>query len=89
MVSKPKKSLFLWNDLVCCWRQNQDSISIVMKFITETLLIYQNPKLKLPTKRGGSVVTIETRIREVPGSNPGADQPEVFSWFSLIIKANA
>ena len=27
------------------------------------------------TERGGSVVTHETRIREVPGSNPGADQP--------------
>ena len=32
----------------------------------------------LPTERGGSVVTHETRIREVPGSNPGADQPD---WF--------
>ena len=28
------------------------------------------------TERGGSVVTHETRIREVPGSNPGADQPD-------------
>ena len=27
------------------------------------------------TERGGSVVAHETRIREVPGSNPGADQP--------------
>ena len=27
------------------------------------------------TERGGSVVTHETRIREVPGSNPVADQP--------------
>ena len=27
------------------------------------------------TERGGSVVTHETRILEVPGSNPGADQP--------------
>ena len=27
------------------------------------------------TERGGSVVTHETRIREVSGSNPGADQP--------------
>ena len=26
------------------------------------------------TKGVGSVVTHETRIREVPGSNPGADQ---------------
>ena len=28
------------------------------------------------TERGGSVVTHETRIREFPGSNPGADQPD-------------
>ena len=42
------------------------------------------------TERGGSVVTHETRNREVPASNPGADQPDwVFSWISSIIKANA
>ena len=35
------------------------------------------------------MVTHETPIREVPGSNPGADQPEVFSWFSSVIKASA
>ena len=28
------------------------------------------------TERGGSVVTHETRIREVPGSNAGANQPD-------------
>ena len=28
------------------------------------------------TERSGSLVTHETRIREVPGSNPGADQPD-------------
>ena len=28
------------------------------------------------TEQGGSVVMHETRIREVPGSNPGADQPD-------------
>ena len=35
------------------------------------------------TERGGPVVTHETRIREVPGSNPGADQPDwgVFRGF--------
>ena len=44
----------------------------------------------LSTERGVSVVTHETRIREVPGSNPGADQPDWgFSWFSSVIKANA
>ena len=42
------------------------------------------------TEQGGSVVMHETRIREVPGSNPSADQPDwVFSWFSSVIKANA
>ena len=42
------------------------------------------------TERGGSVVTDETRIREVPGSNPvPTNLTEVFSWFSPIIKANA
>ena len=42
------------------------------------------------TVPGGSVVTDETLIREVPGSNPGADQPNwAFSWFSSIIKANS
>ena len=36
------------------------------------------------------MVTHETRIREVPGSNPGATNlAGVFSWFSSIIKANA
>ena len=41
------------------------------------------------TERGGSVVTHETRIREVPGSNPGAEQPDWgFLWFSSVIKAN-
>ena len=33
-------------------------------------------KQQLFTERGGSVVTHETRIREVPGSNPVADQPD-------------
>ena len=42
------------------------------------------------TEQGGSVVTHETRIREVPGSNPGADQPDWgFSCFSSINEANA
>ena len=35
------------------------------------------------------MVTHESRIREVLGSNPGADQPDwIFSWFSSVIKAN-
>ena len=33
-------------------------------------------KQERSTERGGSVVTHETRIRKVPGSNPGADQPD-------------
>ena len=36
----------------------------------------RNKKQYFMTERGGFVVTHETRIREVPGSNPGADQPE-------------
>ena len=42
------------------------------------------------TERGGSVLTHETRIREVPGSNPGAGQP---GWGFFVVflshKANA
>ena len=34
------------------------------------------------TERGGSVVTHETRIREVPGSNPGADEP---GWGFFVV----
>ena len=34
------------------------------------------------TEWGGSVVTHETRIREVPGSNPGADQP---GWGFFVV----
>ena len=34
------------------------------------------------TERGGTVVTHETRIREVPGSSPGADQPD---WGFFVV----
>ena len=34
------------------------------------------------TERGGSVVTHETRVREVPCSNPGADQPD---WGFFVV----
>ena len=34
------------------------------------------------TERGGSVVTHETRIRVVPGSNPGTDQPD---WGFFVV----
>ena len=34
------------------------------------------------TERGGSVVTHKTRIREVPSSNPGADQPD---WGFFVV----
>ena len=37
---------------------------------------HDDRKQQFTTERGGSVVTHETRIREVPGSNPGADQPD-------------
>ena len=36
------------------------------------------------TERGGSVVTHETRIQEVPGSNPGADQPD-WGFFMVFL----
>ena len=36
------------------------------------------------TERGGSVVKHETRIREVPGSNPGADQPDCDFFVVLL-----
>ena len=51
----------------------------------------QKRKQRNITERAGSVVTHETRIQEVPGSNPGVDQPDwgIFSWFSSITKANA
>ena len=38
-------------------------------------------KIKI-TERGGSVVTHETLIREVPGSNPDADQPD---WGFFVV----
>ena len=37
------------------------------------------------TERGGSVVTHETRIREVPDSNRGADQPD---WGFFVVFLN-
>ena len=37
------------------------------------------------TERDGSVVTHETRIREGPGSNPGADQPD---WGFFVVFLN-
>ena len=40
---------------------------------------------KRNTERGGSVVTHETRIREVPGWNPGADQPY---WGFFVVFLN-
>ena len=37
------------------------------------------------TERGGSVVTHETLIREVPGSNPGTDQPDWVFFFVVFL----
>ena len=47
---------------------------------TPYIIYYTSRRIEV-TERGGSVVTHETRIREVPGSNPGADQPQVFRGF--------
>ena len=43
-------------------------------------------KTRKEAERGGSVVTHETRIREVPVPT---NLTGVFSWFSSVIKANA
>ena len=37
------------------------------------------------TEQGGSVVTHETRIREIPGLNPSADQPD---WVFFVVFLN-
>ena len=45
-------------------------------------IVTKLPTFTLRTKRGGSVVTHETLIREVPGSNPvAANLVEVYSDF--------
>ena len=49
---------------------------------TSSYWVTYNQKL---TERGGSVVRHETRIREVPGSNPGADQPD---WDFFVVFLN-
>ena len=50
----------------------------ILKLIT----FFSKKQEKNITERGGSVVTHETRIREVPGSNPGADQPD---WGFFVV----
>ena len=50
-------------------------IVLVNKYITDVLTFVINVLNINFTERGGSVVTNETRIREVPGSNSGVDQP--------------
>ena len=44
-----------------------------------------SPLQAFGTERGGSVVPRETRIREVPGSNPGIDQPD---WGFFVVFLN-
>ena len=72
---------------------NPVSDDVIYITITISFVYYINiaKEVRHNTERGGSVVTHETRIREVPGSNPCANQPDwfFFSWFSSIIKANA
>ena len=48
----------------------------ILEFMIVNCLIQAIDCRKKTTERGGSVVTHETRIREVPGSNPVADQPD-------------
>ena len=49
----------------------QDSVFTVNRLL---FIFWRTLHNIMKTERGGSVVTHETRIREVPGSNPGADQ---------------
>ena len=66
-------------------------VGVEQKFNIHTKLFYKffllksRNKIKGLTERGGSVVTHETRIREVPGSNPGADQPDWFFFFVVSL----
>ena len=48
---------------------NLSKLSITIAFF------YNMKEQNNTTERGGSVITHETRIREVPGSNPVAGQP--------------
>ena len=52
-----------------------------MPILREFCYIAQKHKKK-GTERGGSMVMHETRIREIPGSNPGADQPD---WRFFVV----
>ena len=56
------------------------TVQRLMCSTVENVLMYwcwfESRSVLIFTERGGSVVTHETRIREVPGSNPGADQPD-------------
>ena len=47
-------------------------------------LVFSQKNKTYKTERGGSVVTHETRIREVPGSNPGADLPD-WGFFMVFL----
>ena len=58
------------------WR-NFDCLMIHKLNQMKYKLVYKLLDTKLyKTERGGSVVMHETRIREVLGSNPSADQPD-------------
>ena len=51
------------------------SMNDIMTIFCINISLLTGRNIKNTTERGGSVVTHEARIREVPGSNPGADQP--------------
>ena len=74
---------------------SHDKYKLIILFVRSTIennghMFKPGPHRYIFPERGGSVVMHETRIREIPGSNPGADQPDWgFSWFYSIIKANA
>ena len=57
---------------VCSTNELEDHCSSLVFISTEINTI--NILVKVQRERGGSVVMHETRIREVPGSNPVAGQ---------------
>ena len=86
VVQRVKNFLELWEQILC--RKMHKSRSQFL--IAGPLILQDNARLHIAnvvtkklhdygwevlTERGGSVVTHETRIREVPGSNPVAGQP--------------
>ena len=58
---------------------------IIKQVLQKTIFQLQDAQRAYLAERGGSVVTHETRIREVPGLNPGADRPD---WDFVVVFLN-